>query len=651
MENDEYWYNVKQDGDNIVVEKKTKKCNLSVDKAENSNEIVMSPKSKKKFLIISIISLVLVFSVLFSIGLFNSFNKKSEFKHRTFMLYMVGSDLESSGSIATFDLNDIDGSSVDLDNNNVVLMVGGSKKWHNFVDENEIGIYELTRSGFKKVKSKYISSMGASGTLSSFLEYSYDNYPAENYDMIFWNHGLGALGIESDEISEDFLDITELDSVFKDSIFAKEKLELVIFNNCLSSNLHIASIMKKYAKYMVASEEVMYVSLFIDRLNFLNDVKVNDSAYDIGKLYITKSDESMKKINKLKSTNLDSTLSLIDLSEIDLIEKNMDDFFESINLDDNYRKISIARLLTHTYGGEDYSYDTVDLYELATNLSIYSDSNVVQRLQQSINSAVKYNSSFNKYSNGISIYFPFFGSSEYVNMHLLLFSKLWENNYITFINNYYDMSSSAKRANRSGNDGTPMLKNKFNYIDNMINIELTEDELEKFQNSSIYIFRKIDDKYQLLLKSNQYNLNNNNILSFNNLELLETDNNNYVSTIIENDVYKVYGKINDSDVIVKHNINNRISSIREVFLDSGDKPVGGLFDYNDEKINYYLNSYKILDNDKIDENWKESLEKINVNNEKNTLALKDDDLHNYYALIEMRDINNDIFYSSLDIIN
>ena len=159
--------------------------------------------------------------------------------------------------------------------------------------------------------------MGDADTLSSFLKYTHNVYPSLKYDLIFWNHGLGAAGIEVDEVSSDYLDIYEMKKVFENSPFSKEKMELVIFNNCMASNLHFASVMKDYAEYMVASEEVMYVGAIIDRLNFLNDVEKDDNGYDVGKLYVDKSDESINKINSAKNTKLDSTLSIIDLSKID----------------------------------------------------------------------------------------------------------------------------------------------------------------------------------------------------------------------------------------------------------------------------------------------------------------------------------------------
>ena len=82
---------------------------------------------------------------------------KKDISTRTFMIYMVGSDLESKSSMGTYELNGIDPKLVDLENVNVVLIAGGSKKWGNdYIDVDETSIYQLTENGFTKVKQQQI---------------------------------------------------------------------------------------------------------------------------------------------------------------------------------------------------------------------------------------------------------------------------------------------------------------------------------------------------------------------------------------------------------------------------------------------------------------------------------------------------------------
>ena len=652
MNGDDYWYNIIEDNGSITIEKIAKNKESGVSHDEPISEEVkpqVSNNTKKKnwkpVLFILPILIIIPFLILFLLNLQED-DAKHEEKHRTFMIYMVGSDLESTGSMATFDLNDINGQKIDLDNNNVVLMVGGSKKWHNFVNEDEIGMYELSKSGFKKIKSYGVSSMGSVSIFSKFLDYVYDKFPSEKYDLIFWNHGLGAAGLEVDEVSDDFLDIGELDSVFKKSPFAKEKLELVIFNNCLSANIHFASVMKNYAEYMVASEEVMYVGAVIDRLNFLNDVKESDNGYDIGLLYVDRSDNSINTVNRTTRRNLDSTLSIIDLSKIDKVETNMNIFFNSLDLDNDYRAISRKRRAMNTYGAGDYDYDTVDLYSLANSLSLYSNDKAVESLQDSIKDAVIYNSALNNYSNGLSVYFPYYGPTEYVETHLYLFKKLWKNDYTSFINNYYKTSNSTKRANRGGYDSVLYFSNNLKYSNNTISIELTDDEVESYQGANIYIFEKNDKDYKLLLKSDEITLKNKQLV-FDSNKVLKNSNNKVVSSIYEKGIYKVYGNYNDMDVVLKVSNENGSGVINEVFVDSDDKPMGGFIDYNDENVSFYNLNYSLLTGEEINEEWKTTKVKDSLNNANTDLEIIAMDLSNYYVLIEMNDENNDSIYSQL----
>lgn len=650
MSNDDYWYDVKEQDGEVVIKKLPKNKSESIDKTYTSKSKPKKEKESKIEPIYVVLGLIvfLPFITLITCLLISKYSNSTNNpnKYRTFMLYMVGSDLETTGSIATFDLKDIVGSKMDLDNVNVLVMAGGSKQWHNFVNENELGIYEVTKSGYRKVESLDLSSMGSSKTLSNFLNYVHNHYNSEKYDMIFWNHGLGSLGLEDDEVSRDYLDVSELNDAFKTSPFKEDKLELVIFNNCMSGNIHFASVMKNYAEYMVASEEVMYVGSNIDRLNFINDVEKDDDGYDIGLSYIKTSDESIRKLNVSSRNSFDSTLSIIDLSKIDDLEKSIDDYFETVDLNNNnYKMISRERRKTETYGSGDYNYDMVDLYTLTESLDNYASYNAKEKLQKSIKEAVVYNSALNNYSNGLSIYFPYYGSSEYVASHLYYFDKIWNNEYTEFINKYVTLSNSAKRANRAGSDDeTLLLTNEIVNDNNVLSIELTNEEQEKYQNANIYVFDKINDSYNLLLKSDSVKLENNKLV-FSDSKVLKTDNSITISSIYEKGVFKVYGNLDDSSVIVKISNENGYGTIDSVFADSNDKPIGGLLDYDDEIISFSKIVYKDLS--RLSEGWNKEIEKEKINNLSNGINVIEQDLKNTYVLIEMFDENNDVFYSKL----
>ena len=616
-------------------------------------KITSSPSKSKLRYAKVIIPIIVIITVIVSVAIV-LFGFENGHKKRTFMIYMVGSDLESKSKQGTFSLADIVGENIDLKNNNVVLMVGGAKKWHNFVDPDEIGIYELTSGGFDKKDALPIESMGASNTLETFLDYSYKHYKSDKYDMIFWNHGLGAIGIEQDELSKDFLTISELNTAFKNSAFNDDKLELTIFYNCLASNLHLANIMKNYSEYMVASEEIFYLSKVLNRLNFLEKVEPSDEAYEIGQLFIEQSDKVVNEYNKTHTKKIDSTLSIIDLSKIDNLNSSLNSFVKSIDVDSNYYEISNYRRKTHTYGiSQTYDYDTIDLYTLVESLGkIINENDSSKKVLSSIKDVVKYTSNMNDYSNGISIYFPYFGSEASIETHLSLFSKVFNDAYYSFINEFYQIRSGAKKAKRSASNNSynKLTNNIFRNTDGSLAINLTPEEVKNYQGANIYLFKKLnEDEYELILQSDNLTLSNNTLVFKNNNMLMV---NNTSISYIKNDKYTTYGKLYDKsdELNVKFTVEN--NKIVETILDSDQYISSSIIDYNDySSISFMKLKYKLLENGLFNEYFKDSVtkEEVKINSNKVVLSVNNQ-VGEYYALIEMNDMYNDSYYSNIEVV-
>ena len=597
-----------------------------------------------------IIPIIIIFVLLLSVTLF-TFTGNSYKKSRTFMIYMVGSDLETQSKQGTYSIDDIVGGKIDLNSNNVILMVGGAKKWHNFVDSNEIGIYELTENGFEKKESLEVKSMGTSSLLSSFLNYSYENYPAKDYDMIFWNHGLGAIGIEQDELSNDYLSISELNEAFENSRFNNNKLEMTIFYNCLASNLHIAKIMSKYSNYMVASEEIFYLSRLLNRLNFMEKINNEDTAYDIGLKFIEQSDKVVSQYNASHVNKIDSTLSIIDLTKIKELDSSLNEFVKSINVSNNYNALASIRRSIYTYGNNRVNdYDTIDLYNLTEKLeSLSTNKSAYKKVIDSINSVVLYTSNLNDHSNGIAVYFPYYGSKTAIEVHLNTFNKLWNDNYYSFINNFYQIRSGVRRA-RLDDEKAYKLSNKIKNDNNKITLTLSDEEKNNYQKANIYLFEKNEDKYELLLKTDDVSLNGNKLVS-NDLKKLKVNNQNI--SLLRDNLDRVYGTLSDDKDIVDSifilGITDDSISINEVNLDSKKNPVSGLIEFDDyNKLSLGKLKYDIREDNLQDEEWKETEERELVELDKNALNMTlESPNKEYYVLIEVYDIYNEVFYSSL----
>ena len=175
--------------------------------------------------------------------------------------YLCGSDLESNGGFATSDLMEM--MEVALPENvRVVIQTGGAKTWqNNVVDADILQRYVYDSEGLTLVDELPPASMGDAATLTDFLRYCKQNYPAEKTAVLFWNHGGGSVsGAAFDErYSYDSLTLDEMQTAFGRVWEADENnppLELVGFDTCLMATVDVAGTFAGTAHYLVASEEV-----------------------------------------------------------------------------------------------------------------------------------------------------------------------------------------------------------------------------------------------------------------------------------------------------------------------------------------------------------------------------------------------------------
>ena len=175
--------------------------------------------------------------------------------------YLCGSDLESNGGFATSDLMEM--MEVALPENvRVVIQTGGAKTWqNNVVDADILQRYVYDSEGLTLVDELPPASMGDAATLTDFLRYCKQNYPAEKTAVLFWNHGGGSVsGAAFDErYGYDSLTLDEMQTAFGRVWEADENnppLELVGFDTCLMATVDVVGTFAGTARYLVASEEV-----------------------------------------------------------------------------------------------------------------------------------------------------------------------------------------------------------------------------------------------------------------------------------------------------------------------------------------------------------------------------------------------------------
>lgn len=632
----------------------------------------------KKAVIISMLSVVaLLLVVLACVITFNP-NIIRKNNSRTIMIFMAGTNLESNGMLASSDLEKIVPSTVDLDNNKVLLYTGGTKKWYNFVDPKEEAIYELTSNGFVKLKSFTKSNLGYDTALANFLNYSYDYSKTDKYDLIFWDHGLGAIGSISDENTGDYLDLTEIKSAFEKSPFKNDnKLETITFRTCLNATLEVAGTIYPYADYMVASEEVTIGKKGHGVLGFINEIKPSYTAEDYGKSFIASYQKQVDEIDFFGQTS--STYSIVDLSKIPELITLVDNFFGKIDANDKYREISRIRANLYQYGNDTSNvsdYDTVDLYELVDKLRKYNEDDGSKLSDFIRKEVVVYNWSVNDHSNGLSIYFPYSGGSYSKKVHLDLYDKINVSpNYKKFINTFSNnTTSSAYSFNYDLSQNTITQKG------NEFKLKLNEDQIKNFAKASYIVFKKESDGlFMPIYVGNDATLDKNGYVSTNisnNILYIvdEIDNSKSLFTYWQiessSDKYTEYtvplilNRINDEGWPVVENANMHIKidkknkvHIDEVYLLDKDteglsKTTGTLVDLKDySSIDFSNLRYKVLDdNGNYTTEW-------GRNGTLYFWEVKDNKFHfevssldksgDYYCVFAIKDTQNNVNYSNL----
>ena len=352
----------------------------------------------------------------------------------TVLLYMCGTDLESQGGAATDNLLELENIQYN-DEVNFIIETGGTAYWQNdLIDANYIQRYKSDQDGLTLLDEQELTSMGDPSTLSDFLSWGTENYPADKYMVLFWNHGGGSIsGVEFDEVFDyDSLTLPELGEAFA---AADQQFEVIGFDTCLMSTLENASTLEPYANYMVASEEYEpgggwdYTGWTQYLMDNPNSDGVNlgreicDTYYNKCMLY---GEEAM------------ATLSVVDLQKIpdlvtafDSMAGEMTEITSEITSLQNYVRGAIR---AENFGGntdeEGYT-NMVDLGDLTINTKSVV-SNTAETVLGSLFKAVIYevHGSTRAHANGLSVFFPLAVSSEECDSYAQIATS---GNYLRFI--------------------------------------------------------------------------------------------------------------------------------------------------------------------------------------------------------------------------
>ena len=166
----------------------------------------------------------------------------------TIMVYMCGTDLESRSGMGTADLQEM------LDarfGGDITLLIytGGCKAWKNSVVSSSANQIWQVKDGKLICLKENLGSvpMTDPDTLSGYIRWCAENYPASRYELILWDHGGGSVsgyGYDEKFASSGSMNLAGLDTALKS---AGVKFDFIGFDACLMATAETALTMAQYA--------------------------------------------------------------------------------------------------------------------------------------------------------------------------------------------------------------------------------------------------------------------------------------------------------------------------------------------------------------------------------------------------------------------
>ena len=178
----------------------------------------------------------------------------------TFMVYLDGdNNLEGAGIDDFLEMSSVGSTS----NVSIVVLFDRNSGYDTRYDDwTDTKFFNIT-TGLEPYASNAVNStwgernMGDPQTIVDFVSYSVQNYPAEHYALILWDHGGGLSGVcWDDSDGDDNINLHELrnalETIYNDLGI---KIDLLGFDACLVGMIEIAYQVRDYVDYVVFSQE------------------------------------------------------------------------------------------------------------------------------------------------------------------------------------------------------------------------------------------------------------------------------------------------------------------------------------------------------------------------------------------------------------
>ena len=267
-----------------------------------------------------------------------------------------------------------------------------------------------------KINSKVLQhlgeiNMGDANNLVDFIRFCAQNYPADKYALILWNHGSGFKGknISFDQTSyNDSITIPELgQALLSAKSILNTPINLLGMDACLMAMVEVAYEVRKSSNLMVASQESVPGDGW-DYTTFLESLITNPAMEEIQLAQII----ADSFIDQFPSQNVN--ISVTDLNQLEELTANIGFLSKAILLDNKTSPQIYIEIGDSSQYFSDY--DFIDLGDfaqlLATNSEVRSSEvkSSALMINNLLSQVVLYNRTHGfdvEYSHGLSLYFPY----------------------------------------------------------------------------------------------------------------------------------------------------------------------------------------------------------------------------------------------------
>ncbi len=360
----------------------------------------------------------------------------------TIMIFMCASDLESQSGLAFADIKEMMSATIGS-NVNIIIETGGCKKW----STNQIASGTNQRHVIKNGRLTTVESrlgqkdMTEGETLTDFIKYCAEEYPANRNMLIMWDHGAGSVdGWGYDEY--DYYDTLTIDEMGEALYNAGVTFDFIGFDACLMSTMEVACMLYDFADYMIASED--YESGYGWEYKYWLNALAKDPGIptvDLAKIicddFVTESGSS------------DAILALVDLAYMKLVYSTWRTFAFAAKdqlLDSNFtwtiENEGVRRSLDDLLGLFSTEADIADMMAIASSVDNVAEA---EALKSALASAIVYCSANRGCSDmsGMAVTLPYGDSASYRSIEKIFANVGFDAEYIDLLGEFVSVQSAA----------------------------------------------------------------------------------------------------------------------------------------------------------------------------------------------------------------